>query len=162
MIAIGEIATFFWLIAWILLIARTSVLIAECFFDDGWARLKMVSGHTAGPCAERRPERSPEGPAVCPRVIFQFYHTSWKQCQDTQQKSRDTQPNPRYSAKNNVGMRMIAPFMPNKYWTNTYFFNSSYTKTIVSQFLKKKKQFIMDSEIANFIKSGGIHPTRLL
>ena len=75
---IGEIATFFWLIAWILLIARTSVLIAECFFDDMWARLKMVSGHTAGPegrsggrsearSAERRPERRPEGPADWPR-----------------------------------------------------------------------------------------------
>ena len=35
-----------------------------------------------------------------------------KKRQDTQQKRRDTQPNPRYSAKNNVGMRMIAPFMP--------------------------------------------------
>ena len=32
--------------------------------------------------------------------------------QDTQQKVRDTQPNPRYSAKNNVAIRMIATFMP--------------------------------------------------
>ena len=28
-------------------------------------------------------------------------------------KVRDTQGNPRYSAKNNVAMRMISPFMPN-------------------------------------------------
>ena len=33
--------------------------------------------------------------------------------QDTQQKVRDTQPNPRYSAKNNVAICMIATFMPN-------------------------------------------------
>ena len=33
--ASGQIATFFWLIAWILLIARTSVLIAERFFTMG-------------------------------------------------------------------------------------------------------------------------------
>lgn len=36
-------------------------------------------------------EKSHEGPAVDPRVIFQFFHPSWKQSQDTQQKS------PRYS-----------------------------------------------------------------
>ena len=37
-----------------------------------------------------------------------------KKSQDTQQKVRDTQPNPRYSAKNNVAMHMIATFMPNR------------------------------------------------
>ena len=41
--------------------------------------------------------------------------------------------------------------MPNKYRPNTYFLNSSYTKSIVSQLIKR--QFIMDSEVANFIKS---------
>ena len=74
------------------------------FFHDSWARLKITSGHTTGPegrggglrsarSAERRPERSPEGPAVHPCVIFKFYHPSWKQSQDTQQKSQ------RYSVK---------------------------------------------------------------
>ena len=120
--SIIQIATFFWLIAWILLIARTSVLIAECFFDDMWARLKMVSGHTAGPegrsggrsearSAERRPQRSPEGPAVCPDTIFNLAHISSKNIQLLSTEVRATQQNPRYSAKNNVAMRSIATFM---------------------------------------------------
>ena len=77
------------------------------FFHDGWENWKITRGSTAGPegrsggrrearSAERRPERSPEGPAVDPRVIFQFFHPSWKQSQDTQQKS------PRYSGKSTL------------------------------------------------------------
>ena len=38
-------------------------------------------------------------PQVDPRVIFQFFHPSWKQSQDTQQKSPRYQANPRYQPK---------------------------------------------------------------
>ena len=55
---------------------------------------------------------SPSGPAVHPHVIFQFYHPSWKQSQDTQQKSPRYSAKPTLSAKNNVAMHMIARFMP--------------------------------------------------
>ena len=90
------------------------------FFSRWVVKLKKHTAAHRRARASLRPPLRPSGPAVCPRVIFQFYHTSWKQRQDTQQKSRDTQPNPRYSAKNNVGMRMIAPFMPKK--LNQYIF----------------------------------------
>ena len=107
-VAIGQIATFFWLIAWILLIARTSVLIAECFFDDMWAKLKMVSGHPAGPEgaeAEVRREAPNGGRSGAPRArrcaqtwfsILPSYH---EKKFSYQQGSPSYQQNPRYQPK---------------------------------------------------------------
>ena len=64
---------------------------------------------------ERRPERSPEGPAAHPRVIFNFTIHREK-VKLLSKKVRDTQANPSYSAKNNVAIRMIATFMPNFFY----------------------------------------------
>ena len=74
---------------------------------------KSHGGTAQGPRgrASLQPPLRPSGPAVHPRVIFQFYHPSWKKVKILSKKVRDTQANPRYSAKNNVAMRMIATFM---------------------------------------------------
>ena len=80
-----QIATFLWLIACVLLIAR----MAGCFFRGSWARLEITFGQTAGPdgrsrgwseaqSAERRPERSPSDPAVCQKVLFYLAQLSRK------------------------------------------------------------------------------------
>ena len=93
-----QIATFFWLIAWICLISRTFFLISW-LFHDGWYNWKITRGWAGGPegrsggrrealRAERRPERSPEGPPAHPRVIFQLYHQSWKS-EDIRKNVRD-------------------------------------------------------------------------
>ena len=82
-----------------------------------------MSGHTAGHSGLRsglrsalraslRPPLRPSGPAVCPDIIFNLAHTSSKKnIQLLSTEVRATQQNPRYSAKNNVAMRAIAPFM---------------------------------------------------
>ena len=46
-----------------------------------------------------------------PRRDFAISPSDRQKRQATQQKGRATQPNSRYSAKNNVAMRMIATFM---------------------------------------------------
>ena len=66
--------------------------------------------------AERRPERSPEGPAVHPRVILNFTTHRENKVKILSKKVRDTQAKARYSAKNNVAIRMIATFMPSYYY----------------------------------------------
>ena len=76
-------------------------------FHDGWENWKITRGCTTGLSGLRsglrsslrsslRPPLRPSGPAVHRRVIFQIYHPSWKQSQDTQQKS------PRYSGKSTL------------------------------------------------------------
>ena len=74
-------------------------------------------------CDDRRPERSPEGPAVLPRVIFNFT-THREKVKILSKKVRDTQANPSYSAKNNVAIRMIATFMPKPSMFNLLFLKS--------------------------------------
>ena len=46
-------------------------------------------------------------------MIFKLQNQSRQKVKILSKKFRDTQPNPRYSAKNNVAIRMIATFMPN-------------------------------------------------
>ena len=94
------------------------------FFHDVWYNWKMTRGYTAGPegrsggrreerSDERRPERSPSGPTGSPHVIFQIWTSITKNIMLLSKKMWDTQPNPRYSAKNNDAIRMISSFMPN-------------------------------------------------
>ena len=72
--------------------------------------------------AERRPERGakrrteagaePLGPGGVAPPDLPTFTVIAKKVKIFSKKDRDTQPNPCYSAKNNVAMRMIATFMP--------------------------------------------------
>ena len=53
---------------------------------------------------------------------------------------RDTQPNPRYSAKNNDAIRMIASFMPILFTENTLLYPCS-QKKLEKNSKKKKTQY---------------------
>ena len=99
----------FWLIALILLIARTFVLIAEGFLHDGGAK-KILSQEKKR--ASLRPPLRPSGPAVYSDAIFNLPPNRGKDVQLLSTEVRATQQNPRYSVKNNVAIRMIATFMP--------------------------------------------------
>ena len=81
---------------------------------------------------ERRQERSPSNPTGSPHVIFQIWTSITKNIMLLSKKMWDTQPNPRYSAKNNDAIRMISSFMPNHYlmfcWS-FLFFNSCYLRS---------------------------------
>ena len=75
------------------------------FFGIAW-RTKFQ--HSAGP-KRWSGGRSHSGPAECLNLVVQAI---LKQNQNTQKKVPTTQPNPKYSAKNNVTMHMIDTFMP--------------------------------------------------
>ena len=62
--------------------------------------------------ASLRPPLRPSGPAVSPDAIFNLTRIHEKKRSATQHEVLATQQNSRYSVKNNVAMRMIAPFMP--------------------------------------------------
>ena len=71
-LVIIQIASFFWLITWIWLISRTSLLITWCFSWFDFKFENQVWGSRRARGAERRPERSPEGPSGSPHLIFKF------------------------------------------------------------------------------------------
>ena len=121
--AIIQIATFFWLIAWICLISRTFLLISWLFFTMGGKIEKSHGGPPPGPRggaeAGVRREAPNGGRSGAPRArrwtpvwFFNFPTHRENKVKILSKKVRDTQANPRYSAKNNVAMRMIATFMP--------------------------------------------------
>ena len=56
--------------------------------------------------------RAPRRALGTTKVPIFFLQAIAKQNQNTQKKVPTTQPNPQYSAKNNVTIHMIAPFMP--------------------------------------------------
>ena len=76
----------------------------------GWA--VGPEGRSGGRREERSDEWRPEAPRArqgpTPPANFK---ANREKLQDTQQKVRDTQPNPCYSAKNNVAIRTISTFM---------------------------------------------------
>ena len=70
-----------------------------------------------------RPPLRPSGPARADTPAN--FKANREKLQDTQQKVRDTQPNPCYSAKNNVAIRTISTFMstPLKHRTPSALYN---------------------------------------
>ena len=95
------------------------LLITWCF---SWWKFKFEKSHVG----------IPSGPTGSPHVIFQIWTSITKNIMLLSKKMWDTQPNPRYSAKNNDAIRMISSFMPNHYlmfcWS-FLFYNSSYLRS---------------------------------
>ena len=89
-------------------------------------KLKNHTGvHRRARGAERRPERgaqatnggrsgAPRARRCAPVWFLNFTTHRENKVNILSKKLRDTQTNPRYSAKNNVAIRMIATFMPSK------------------------------------------------
>ena len=75
-------------------------------------------------------------------------------------KVRDTQPNPRYSAKNNVAIRMIATFMPT---TSFELFTPALCYLLQEQITNKIKYKLtimnMDPAVSLFLNTGVVHST---
>ena len=96
------------------------LLIAWRFFHGGWVTLETTSGHTAGPVfflADNTQPRKKTGSGVCPDVLCYVIQSRWKKWQATQQKVQATQPNPSYSGKDNVAIRMIATFPRTRFFS---------------------------------------------
>ena len=88
---------------------------------------------------ERRPERSPSGPTGSPHVIFQIWTSITKNIMLLSKKMWDTQPNPRYSAKNNDAIRMISSFMPNHNLNTIFTIKSTISTKIIKKWSIKWK-----------------------
>ena len=118
-----QIASFFWLITWMWLISRTFLLITWCFSRSDFKFQKWQVGIPPGPrggaeAGERR-EAPNGGRSGAPRArrctpvwFLNFTTHRENKVKILSKKVRDTQANARYSAKNNVAIRMIATFMP--------------------------------------------------
>ena len=98
--------TFFWLILWIWLIVGTFFWYFDFFSESlGRQNLNIRLGPSGGAEAGAEP--------LGPSRMFKFCRPSdSEKNQNTQKKVPTTQPNPQYSAKNNVTMHMIDTFMP--------------------------------------------------
>ena len=75
-------------------------------------------------------------------------------------KVRDTQPNPRYSVKNNVAIRMIATFIPT---TSFDLFTSTLCYLLQEKIANKIKYKLtiinMDPAVSLFLNTGVVHST---
>ena len=87
------------------------------FFGDNmmfsWFDLK-IENQVWGSRRAREAERRPAGPRARqnPHTWFSNFKSKHENIMLLHKKVRGTQPNPRYSAKNNDAMRLIASFMP--------------------------------------------------
>ena len=87
------------------------------FFADNmmffviWFQIwKSGVGIPTGPRGGVEAGAEPRGPVGIPTPDFQIWNQITKNIMLLSKEVRDTQPNPRYSAKNNDAIRMIASF----------------------------------------------------
>ena len=152
-----------------------------CCFAIWFQISKMTGGDPAGPSGLRsglrsslrsslRPPLRPSGPTGSPHVIFQIWTSITKNIMLLSKKMWDTQPNPRYSAKNNDAIRMIASFMQTHYCISYLVFLFYYShhlrsetslsfSSIIHTILDLKLYLTMDPTITDFLSTGPVHAT---
>ena len=98
-------------VAWICLsISDFFAEYLDFVFTMGGKIEKSHGGPPPGPRGGAEAGAEPRGPVGIPTPDFQIWNQITKNIMLLSKEVRDTQPNPRYSAKNNDAIRMIASF----------------------------------------------------